>query len=974
MKKFGLLLFVFLLTACGGDLSSSGENVSNGGDVKISDRGGYDQGDDGGLDEDLLDNGENSEDLSDDDFSDIAVDDFSTLDEPWADCYRDILANRLPYLVYTGWDGKEAYDYLDDLYGDGDISFALYDHKDFTYPLLLICYKLDSPGEYQKIYALVSYKEDGSYVTFSNLEPGQFTQFSHGIYEDGAGNLFIDEVGSEDIFAINKVGDKLLINYCYRPFAKGFATKLSTACLDDEGDFAEPDYGYEDGSPDFLAVGLVDSMAEDFSPEEYNDFKNSLREIPMTSFDGSNLGDGFAVSDDGGSDFGEADVFDDIKNGSDYGSLSEKYDDENIFNLIIDGKDMGEIGLLSFGNDWGVDTYTDVGYLNMKLVELWKNGIFADDKALAEMDGKDSTAYVKQHEGGWYYGVFPGAMEFYYDYYNFYNVTLLSFYDFYEEDTIYAIKHPAETAVFDEDSMGIDIDTLSQLFGFSYDFDIENKALVLDTTNFSEDNSFVSIARDQYANLEDLLEDNFGENGKVKYQKRYNSEEKIEEDGEELEESQEEIEEETKEDKEAHEVADDRLLKNIINIKPKVTITKDGDDNKWDETTYINIEIKNKKDYPEDAKFIISSKYIDNKKVDEDGYYINGGPYEIETKKKLAKKKDDYIEEIKIKVFYGDKWSDQYSYYYNPALSYFEKEMAKNGLKDDYNKVIDNIKKLRDYDPIVYDKNDKKYKYREEYAFIIPEKTGNPKSPTEKALVRQWFTLANNMQLKEYSKALENVKGNKVNKSNLGIFGKMFPWARSIEIANNITEIISVENNKKIVNQDGREYLLKIDSIGVGAALTTGKIYMREGEDWKEMRRIGLLTATPKVDDASIKFTENYIIALGFQSLGGIINKPGLVKMATQTNFERGVSFAQYIDGLTKFSDKILESNLKKYDLEDLSKILGLTSNGKDFFSYLDTLKRMNTNLNKNTQDLSLEDTREMVDDSVLILKYLGKI
>lgn len=149
---------------------------------------------------------------------------------------------------------------------------------------------------------------------------------------------------------------------------------------------------------------------------------------------------------------------------------------------------------------------------------------------------------------------------------------------------------------------------------------------------------------------------------------------------------------------------------------------------------------------------------------------------------------------------------------------------------------------------------------------------------------------------------------------------------------------------------------------------------MREGEDWKEMKRIGLLTATPKVDDASIKFTENYIIALGFQSLGGIINKPGLVKMATQTNFERGVSFAQYIDGLTKFSDKILESNLKKYDFEDLSKILGLTSNGKDFFSYLDTLKRMNTNLNKNTADLSLEETREMVDDSIVILKYLGKL
>lgn len=961
MKKFGLILLVFLLCACGGDLSSPGENVSKNNSVE-----------DGSGDE-----ARSSEDLSDEDSSskDAEGDSFD-LSEPWAVCYRDILDNKLPYLIYTDWEGKVFEKYLNDLYGDGDLGFAIYNHKDFSFPLLILRYRLTGPGPYENIYAIVYYQEDGSYKTFSVLDPGQFTQFANGIYEDSEGKLFIDDASNDDIFAINKVGDELLINYCYRPGAKGFASRLAGGCFDDEPG-GEVDDDYQNGMPGFLGVSLIEARAEDFPEVAYNDFKNSLREIPMTDLSKSNLE---AVFNDSpgkdGPDGGSGDKtspFDEIKNGPDYGFLRKRYDENYIYNLEIDGKDMGQIALVSYGGSKGSDTYTDVGYLNMKLVKIWRAGDFADDGALAQIDGEDSTAFVKQHEGGWYYGFFPGAMEFDYDYYNFYNVTLVSFYDFDMEETIYAIKHPAETVIFGEDSMSIDLKTLSKLFGFSYSFDLDNLKIILDTKNHPTENPFIEIPRGSYGSLEELLEDNFGPNGKYKYEEEPEDlGKKDEEVGEDkaIEDSG-DAEEEKKEDKPSEE---DWLIKNITNIKPKVTITKDGEDEKWDKTSSFKIEIKNKKDYPKDAKFIISSKYIDNKKVNKDGYSINGGPYEIGTKKRLAKKGVDHIEEIKIKVFYGDKWSEEYSYYYNPALNYFEKEMAKNGLKDDYNKVIDKIKELRDYDPIVYDKNDKKYKYREEYAFIIPEKTGNPKSPTEKALVRQWFTFANNMQLKEYSKALENVRGNKVNKSNLGIFGKMFPWARSREIAKNITEIISVENNKKIVNQDGREYLLKIDSIGVGAALTTGKIYMREGEDWKEMKRIGLLTATPKVDDASIKFTENYIIALGFQSLGGIINKPGLVKMATQTNFERGVSFAQYIDGLTKFSDKILESNLKKYDLEDLSKILGLTSNGKDFFSYLDTLKRMNTNLNKNTADLSLEETREMVDDSIVILKYLGKL
>lgn len=228
MKKFWLILLVFLLCACGGDLSSPGENVSKNNSVE-----------DGSGDE-----SRSSVDLSDEDSSskDAEGDSFD-LSEPWAVCYRDILDNKLPYLVYTDWEGKVVEKYLNDLYGDGDLGFTFYDHKDFSFPLLILRYRLTGPGPYENIYAIVYYQEDGSYKTFSVLDPGQFTQFANGIYEDSEGNLFIDDASNDDIFAINKVGDELLINYCYSPGAKGFASRLAGGCFDDEpGGEVDDDY------------------------------------------------------------------------------------------------------------------------------------------------------------------------------------------------------------------------------------------------------------------------------------------------------------------------------------------------------------------------------------------------------------------------------------------------------------------------------------------------------------------------------------------------------------------------------------------------------------------------------------------------------------------------------------------------------------------------------------------------------------
>lgn len=261
MKRFLWILALGLfLSACGGDLSSPGENVSK-----------TDSVEDGSSDE-----ARSSEDLSDEDSSskDAEGDSFD-FSEPWAVCYRDILDNKLPYLVYTDWEGKVVEKYLNDLYGDGDLGFTFYDHKDFSFPLLILRYRLTGPGPYENIYAIVYYQEDGSYKTFSVLDPGQFTQFANGIYEDSEGNLFIDDASNDDIFAINKVGDELLINYCYRPGAKGFASRLAGGCFDDEPG-GEVDDDYQNGMPGFLGVSLIEARAEDFPEVAYNDFKIPL--------------------------------------------------------------------------------------------------------------------------------------------------------------------------------------------------------------------------------------------------------------------------------------------------------------------------------------------------------------------------------------------------------------------------------------------------------------------------------------------------------------------------------------------------------------------------------------------------------------------------------------------------------------------------------------------------------------------------
>lgn len=480
MKKISLILLALLFTACSGGPSTE-ESISQEVDETLE----------------VKDESETEEENPKDE--DKALYD---INEAWAACYKDILENKLPYITFADWEGKNVEKYLNNLYGEGDLSFAIYDHKDFSYPLLILRYKLGGFSPYEKVYAIVYYQEDGSYKTFSDLDPGQFTQFSNGIYENLEGDLFIDDVSNEDIFALNKIGEDLLVNYCYRPGAKGFASRHNASYYED-GDEVYLDEEYINGSPGLWDVSLFEDRSEDFSEDAYNEFKNSLREIPMLDLNQGNLELAFGKSED------DSHGLDERQNGEDYGALIRDFDDSEIFKLNIDDKDLGQIGILNF-DDASHGPYLDVGYLNSKLVKFWRAEDYSDDGALAEIDGSDPSEFVKKFDGGFYYGVFPGAMEFDYEYNNKYDVTMFSIYDFTEEEDIYTIKHPEETVVFDEDKVFIDLETLSKLFGFTYEIDEADKKLSLDTISAVEENPFTVIPTAPYASLDELLEDNFG--------------------------------------------------------------------------------------------------------------------------------------------------------------------------------------------------------------------------------------------------------------------------------------------------------------------------------------------------------------------------------------------------------------------------------------------------------------------------------
>lgn len=198
-------------------------------------------------------------------------------DLSFIDCYKDIIDSKLPYRIDEfGEDTNQIF--LNEITSDGALYFNIVDHKDFDYPLLILSKKLNGSG----IYAIVQYVGSGNYRTFNDLRMGQSMVVSDYLYRDKDGNLYIFDNSMKHIIGINKVGDRLLANYIYKPGSKGYGSVMVDNFDPKTGENTPKiNERFPDGA-DVLAAMMMDpEKEEEFSDEDFDKLKDELKPIEM---------------------------------------------------------------------------------------------------------------------------------------------------------------------------------------------------------------------------------------------------------------------------------------------------------------------------------------------------------------------------------------------------------------------------------------------------------------------------------------------------------------------------------------------------------------------------------------------------------------------------------------------------------------------------------------------------------------------
>lgn len=184
----------------------------------------------------------------------------------------------------------------------------------------------------------------------------------------------------------------------------------------------------------------------------------------------------------------------------DNGKADIKPEDVNpagYYKAIIDGKKYGNVESLD-GNIFTVER------LNQLLAKAWKEGKYADDKALDFV-----TDYIHFADDEVMYGVNPGSMEFLLTYNDTYKVSYYTDGDEEGIDKIYYKKHDPEDAEIYGRDLFIDIKFLSTVFSFNYDIDVVNKVLTIDT-NGDNKVDLTELDPSGYDSVDALLKANFG--------------------------------------------------------------------------------------------------------------------------------------------------------------------------------------------------------------------------------------------------------------------------------------------------------------------------------------------------------------------------------------------------------------------------------------------------------------------------------
>lgn len=181
------------------------------------------------------------------------------------------------------------------------------------------------------------------------------------------------------------------------------------------------------------------------------------------------------------------------------GTSKEKVD---VFDCIdyavsVDGEDYGYVENINA-------RLFSVSGINKIMVRFWKNGEYADDKALDQVT--DYLKLVNDKEIA--YGVYPGSMEFALTYNESYNISYAFDGDDDGIDSFSYKKHAPEEAKVMGETLYFDIDYLSSIFAFKYKLDKENKVLVIDSQG-DYTASMTELDPSGYDSLEALLKANF---------------------------------------------------------------------------------------------------------------------------------------------------------------------------------------------------------------------------------------------------------------------------------------------------------------------------------------------------------------------------------------------------------------------------------------------------------------------------------
>ena len=193
----------------------------------------------------------------------------------------------------------------------------------------------------------------------------------------------------------------------------------------------------------------------------------------------------------------------------------------NLYKIIQDGKDEGEISVLDMGDVKLIDVdklnsiyFKDSSYLTDPEYSDIANKY---NKILAENHGR----HIKENsDGSYYFGLFPGNIDvsenipnYSYQYFPEYGVFTFARDDYMKEENVSFLTNKYEAVILDN-KLYVDSNWLAWWFGFELNYTIDSKNKILKYNREGHDIGqegveYINIPTQNYNDIYELLEDNF---------------------------------------------------------------------------------------------------------------------------------------------------------------------------------------------------------------------------------------------------------------------------------------------------------------------------------------------------------------------------------------------------------------------------------------------------------------------------------